>query len=278
MVEGLRDVALEKAAGTWRVLPSRKLGKPIKRYGGVTRDLADTEHWELRKDVPEAPPFEVPSLVDTRAALTKIFERHRAKGPPIKVGRQKSGRFDFRSAMRAEARPDDDRAFERTERPRIPQALWVVLNLDYSLSSIFTYGRNLEAVRDLSESLESSGHHSAVVAFNWEARVLKGWTDESVPEEIEYFGAPGSNFEELFRADLRLFDAAGEGQKLLIDLTDGDTKQDVAPFFETFKSEGIRSLALHYRPRSRSLGEDAVIRLFHPSGLIPAVETFVEEP
>jgi hypothetical protein len=110
-------------------------------------------------------------------ALADILTARHEQGAPLRVRRQRSGRFDPRSAMRAERDPDDVRLFAKVERTPEPEALAVVvvLDLSWSMTVLDTDQQAVSATAVLVEALRIVGGECAVFAFTERAYIVKAF-------------------------------------------------------------------------------------------------------
>jgi hypothetical protein len=101
----------------------------------------------------------------------------------LRVRRQRSGRFDPRSAMRAERDPDDVRLFAKVERTPEPEplAVVVVLDLSWSMSIRNTDLEAVSATAVLVEAVRLAGGESEVVAFAERVWVVKPFEAAGLP-------------------------------------------------------------------------------------------------
>jgi hypothetical protein len=116
-------------------------------------------------------------------ALADVLTAHREQGAPLRVRRQRSGRFDPRSAMRAERDPDDVRVFAKVERTPEPEplAIVVVLDLSWSMTVLNTDRQAVSAAVVLVEALRLAGGECEVIAFAEQVWVVKPFEASDLP-------------------------------------------------------------------------------------------------
>ena len=194
------------------------------------------------------------------------------------VRRSRSGTLDWRSAMRAEARPDreDDRVFRGTERvPSGASALDIVVNVDVSWSTTFSLREMLLGVATLVEAAERVGHRIAVVLFCDSALVAKPFEVRGFPKSVGSFGLLSTNLRYALAADEDLFARAEGGTQVLINVGDGELDEDEEKFAHRWLGDFPgHSVALHYRD-GHSSGEEVVARIRRPDDLTQAIVAFL---
>ena len=203
---------------------------------------------------------------------------------PRSVRRARSGKLDWRSAMRAERNPDDPRLFRRTRRePRGPEPLRVVVNVDLSFSMGPSAHRAISSALALAEAVDRTGSRSAIVAFDSTARIVKRWgpgrSESLIPSSHPFTDLPAA-----LDLDSRLFGEPGEGKPVVVNVTDDDFGADRSyprRWFASFREAGGCSLALVHQSaaalvlRTRGTGEDVVVRVARDEDLVPGVERFL---
>jgi hypothetical protein len=116
-------------------------------------------------------------------ALADVLSSRHEQGTPLRVRRQRSGRFDPRSAMRAERDPDDVRLFAKAERTTEPEPLAVaaIVDLSVSMSIRNTDRQAVSATAVLCEAVRLAEGTCAVVAFAETAWLVKPYDAPTLP-------------------------------------------------------------------------------------------------
>jgi len=191
--------------------------------------------------------------------------------------RVRTGRFDARSIMRAEANPHDDRLFRKVEWTADGfSPLVVIVDLDVSHSMMFAHRAAVSCCAVLVEALELAGHYSACVAWAGESRILKDWGTPGLPSTEITGMFRFSDLNGALETDAALFRRAPGGLQVLVTIGDGEVPDEVTArrWLADFRENGGHSLALHLRA-GHHLGEDMVASIRAPGDLARAVTSFV---
>jgi Mg-chelatase subunit ChlD len=218
--------------------------------------------------------------LDEAREIADALSGLRTRTTPLVDRRQRSGRFDPRSAMRAERDPDDDRLFRRTSaESRDPESLAVILVLDLSFSMTIRDAdrKATSAVAVLVEALSRTGSRSAIVAFTERAWVAKEWNEPGTLS-IRPLGFRSSDgLEPALSLAEGLFEASERGLPVLVLLSDGfgEVPRSVEGILDRLRDDGVRSLGLRLHPKSRPLGEDVVLPVGRSESFVPAFVSFL---